>query len=98
MADKRKLVAEELSRCQKLQSSKLLASPDDADFMGYHRSQFHCQSELMGSDSDRLVFPIVRPSLSLFIAKSFFTKACKMRRALKQMRKPFAKHLATFEQ
>ncbi|KAL2041983.1 hypothetical protein N7G274_005171 [Stereocaulon virgatum] len=53
MADKRKLVAEELSRCQKLQPSKLLASPDDAELMGYHRSQFHRIRRLM-PERDRL--------------------------------------------
>jgi len=53
MADKRKLVAKELSRCQKLQSSKLLASPNDANFMGYHRSQFHRIRRLM-PERDRL--------------------------------------------
>ena len=53
MADKRKLVAEELSRCQKLQPSKLLTSPDDADFMEYHRSQFHRIRRLM-PERDRL--------------------------------------------
>ena len=53
MADKRKLVAEELSRCQTLQPSKLLASPDDAELMGYHRSQFHRIRRLM-PERDRL--------------------------------------------
>jgi len=53
LADKRKLLAEELSRCQKLQPSKLLASPDDADSMGYYRSQFHRIRRLM-PERDRL--------------------------------------------
>ena len=38
---------------QKLQPSKLLASPDDADLMGYHRSQFHRIRRLM-PERDRL--------------------------------------------
>jgi len=47
MADRRKLLSEELCRFQKLQPSKLLASPDDAELMGYHRSQFHRVRRLM---------------------------------------------------
>lgn len=47
MTEKWKLVSEELCRCQKLQSSKHLASPDDAKLMGYHRSQFHRICRLM---------------------------------------------------
>lgn len=38
MAEKRKLVSEELLKCQKLQPSKLLSNADDADLMGYHRT------------------------------------------------------------
>ncbi len=53
MAKKRKLVSEELCRCQKLQPSKLLANPDDADLMGYHRSHFHRVRRLM-PERDRL--------------------------------------------
>jgi len=47
MAQKRKLVSEELCRCQKLQPSKLLACPNDAELMGYHRTQFHRVRRLM---------------------------------------------------
>ena len=53
MAQKRKLVSEELCRCQKLQPSKLLARPDDAELMGYHRTQFHRVRRLM-PERDRL--------------------------------------------
>ena len=38
MTQKRKLLSEELCRCQKLQPNKRLARPDDAELMGYHRS------------------------------------------------------------
>lgn len=62
MAQKRKLVSEELCRCQKLQPSKLLARPDDAELMGYHRTQFHRVRRLM-PERDRLAsnFFVVAP-------------------------------------
>jgi hypothetical protein len=40
MAEKRKLVSKELLKCQKLRPSKLPSNADDADLMGYHRTQF----------------------------------------------------------
>lgn len=58
MAQKRKLVSEELCRCQKLQPRKLLASLDDAELTGYHRTQFHRVRRLM-SEHDRLASNIV---------------------------------------
>ncbi|KAK3169331.1 hypothetical protein OEA41_008714 [Lepraria neglecta] len=53
MAEKRKLVSEELLKCQKLQPSKLLSNADDADLTGYHRTQFHRVRRLM-PERDRL--------------------------------------------
>lgn len=53
MTEKRKMVSEELLKCQKLQSSKLLCKADDAILMGYHRSQFHRVRRLM-PERDRL--------------------------------------------
>ena len=53
MAQKRKLVSDELRKCQEQQSGKLLASPDDAILMGYHRTQFHRVRRLM-PERDRL--------------------------------------------
>ncbi|KAK3176123.1 hypothetical protein OEA41_007445 [Lepraria neglecta] len=53
IAQKRKLVSKELCRCQKLQPSKLLASPDDAELIGYYRTQFHRVRRLI-PERDRL--------------------------------------------
>ena len=53
MAQRRKLVSDELCRCQRLQPSKLSARPDDAELMGYHRTQFHRVRRLM-PERDRL--------------------------------------------
>ena len=53
IAQKRKLISDELHRCQEQQPGKLLASPDDAVLMGYHRTQFHRVRRLM-PERDRL--------------------------------------------
>jgi hypothetical protein len=47
MAQKRKLVSDELRKCQEQQPGKVLASLDDAVLMGYHRTQFHRVRRLM---------------------------------------------------
>jgi hypothetical protein len=39
-ADKRKLLTEELRKCQKLQPNKLPSSTDENDMIGYHRTRF----------------------------------------------------------
>ena len=41
IADKRKLVSQELLKCQKLQLSKLLSIADNDNLTGYHRTQFY---------------------------------------------------------
>lgn len=53
MTEKHKMASEELLKCQKLQSSKLLCTADDAVLMGYHRTQFHRVRRLM-PERDRL--------------------------------------------
>lgn len=53
MAQKRKLVSNELRKCQEKQPGKLLTSPDDAVLIGYHRTQFHRVRRLM-PERDRL--------------------------------------------
>lgn len=53
MAQKRKLVSDELHKCQEQQPGKMLASPDDAVLMGYHWTQFHRVRRLM-PERDRL--------------------------------------------
>lgn len=53
MTEKRKLVSQELFRCQKLYPSKLLDRPDDAELIGYHRTQFHRVRRLV-LERDRL--------------------------------------------
>ncbi len=53
MAEKRKLPSKELHKCRRLQPSKLLAGPNDADLVGYHRTQFHRIRRLI-PERDRL--------------------------------------------
>ena len=53
MAQKRKLVSDELHKCQEQQPGRLLASPDDTVLMGYHQTQFHRVRRLM-PQRDRL--------------------------------------------
>ena len=47
MAQKRKLVLDELHKCQEQQPGKMLASPDNTVLMGYYRTQFHRVCYLM---------------------------------------------------
>lgn len=73
MADKRKLVTKELSKCQKLQSSKFLTSLDDVELMRYHRNQFHRIRRLM-LERDRLtsnlfLVALIRSDESRFVLR-----------------------------
>jgi hypothetical protein len=52
-ADKRKLLTEELRKCQKLQPNRLPSSTDENDMMGYHRTRFSRTCGLM-AERDRL--------------------------------------------
>lgn len=55
MTQKRKLVSNELHKCQKQQPGKMLISSDDVVLMKYHQIQFHHVHHLM-SERDHLTF------------------------------------------